>query len=69
MKRQIENNPRHLAVTACAAMLAMCSLQTALAADNTGTGDVNGDPAALADSNVFQLFSTGAALDLVRRPG
>ena len=66
MKRQIENNPRRLAATACAAMLAMCSLQTALAEDNTGTGDVNGDLAALADSNVFQLFSTGAGLDLVK---
>ena len=66
MKRQIGKNLRHVAATACAAMLAMCSLQTALAEDNTGTGDVNGDPAALADSNVFQLFSTGAGLELVK---
>ena len=60
MKRQIGNNLRRVAVTACAAMLAMCSVQTALAEDNTGTGDINGDSAALANSNVFQLFSTGA---------
>jgi len=44
----------------------MCSLQTAFAENNTGTGDVNGDPAALADSNVFQLFGTGAGLQLVK---
>ena len=60
MKRQIGKNLRHVAATACAAILAMCSFQTALAEDNTGTGDINGDPAALADSNVFQLSSTGA---------
>ena len=66
MKRQVGKNLRHVAATACAAMLAMCSLQTAFAEDNTGTGDVNGDPAALADSNVFQLSSTGAGLELVK---
>ena len=60
MKRQIGKNLRRLAVTACAAILAMCSFQTAFAEDNTGTGDINGDSAALANSNVFQLFSTGA---------
>jgi hypothetical protein len=32
----------------------------AQAADNTGTGDVAGDAAALADSNIFQLFATPA---------
>ena len=66
MKRQIGKNLRRLAVTACAAILAMSSIETALAVDNTGTGDVNGDGAALADSNVFQLFSTGAGLELVK---
>ena len=60
MKRQTSKNLRHVAATACAAILAMCSLQTALAADNTGTGDINGDSDALANSNVFQLLSTGA---------
>ncbi len=66
MKRQIGKNLRRLAVTACAATLAMCSLQTAFAEDNTGLGDINGDSAALANSNVFQLFSTGASLELVK---
>jgi len=60
MKRQVGKKLRRLAVTACAAILAMCSFQTAFAEDNTGTGDINGDSAALANSNVFQLFSTGA---------
>jgi len=66
MKRQIGRKLRRLAVTACAGVMAMCSLQTAFAENNTGTGDVNGDAAALADSNVFQLFSTGAGLALVK---
>ncbi|MBT8136317.1 MAG: hypothetical protein KJO54_04795 [Gammaproteobacteria bacterium] len=39
----------------------------ALAAPNQGTGDVAGDGAALVDSNVFNLLSTGAALTLVKR--
>ena len=60
MKRQIGKNLRHVAATACAAILAMCSLQTAFAENNIGLGDINGDSAALADSNVFQLSSTGA---------
>jgi uncharacterized repeat protein (TIGR01451 family) len=47
-------------------MLAMSSVPTAFAENNTGTGDINGDAAALADSNVFQLFSTGASLALVK---
>ena len=64
MKRQSRKNLRQLAVTACAATLAMCSLQTAIAEDNTGLGDINGDTNALANSNVFQLFSTGAGLAL-----
>ncbi len=38
----------------------------AQAADNTGTGDVAGDGASLADSNVFSLNSTGAGLALVK---
>jgi uncharacterized repeat protein (TIGR01451 family) len=66
MKRQIGKILRRLAVTACAAIMAIGSLPTAFAEDNTGTGDVNGDAAALADSNVFQLFSTGAGLALVK---
>jgi uncharacterized repeat protein (TIGR01451 family) len=66
MKRQIGKILRHLAVTACAAILAVGSSQTAFAENNTGLGDVNGDTNALADSNVFQLFSTGAGLALVK---
>ncbi len=60
MKRQTRKYLRRLAVTACAATLAMCSFQTAFAEDNIGLGDINGDSAALANSSVFQLFSTGA---------
>ena len=66
MKRQIGNNLRRLAVTACTAILAMGSLQTAFAEFNTGTGDVNGDTNALADSVAFELSSTGAGLQLVK---
>jgi len=66
MKRQIGKNLRRLAVTACAAILAMCSFQTALAEPNIGLGDINGDSAALADSNTFQLTSTGTGLELVK---
>jgi uncharacterized repeat protein (TIGR01451 family) len=66
MKRQIVKNLRHVAVVTFAAILAMASVQTAFAENNTGTGDVAGDPAALADSNVFVLNSTGAALALVK---
>ena len=64
MKRQLGKNLRRLAVTACAGVLAMCCVQTAFAENNTGLGDINGDPNALTDSNVFQLFSTGAGLEL-----
>ena len=66
MKRQIGKNLRRLAATACAAILAMSSIQSVFAENNTGTGDINGDSAALADSNVFQLSSTGAGLELVK---
>ncbi len=66
MKRQIAKNFRRLAVTTVAALLAAGGSTTAFAEDNTGTGDVAGDTNALADSNVFQLFSTGAGLALVK---
>lgn len=66
MKRQIGKNLRRLAVTAFAVLLAAGSWQTAFAEDNQGTGDVAGDTNALANSNVFQLFSTGAGLALVK---
>ncbi len=66
MKRQIGKNLRRLAVTACAAILAMSSFHTAFAENNIGLGDIDGDTNALADSNTFQLFSTGAGLALVK---
>ncbi len=66
MKRQIGKNLRRAAATACAAILAMCSFQTAFAENNIGLGDINGDSAALADSNTFQLSSTGDGLELVK---
>lgn len=63
MKRHV-TTLRHIAVL----MLGIFLIPgpAAQAADNTGTGDVAGDPAALVDSNIFQLFSTGAALTLVK---
>jgi uncharacterized repeat protein (TIGR01451 family) len=66
MKRQIGKTLRRLAVAAFATILAMGSMQPAFAENNTGTGDVAGDPAALTDSNVFVLNSTGATLALVK---
>ena len=66
MKRQIGKKLRHVAATACAAIVAVCSFQTAFAENNIGLGDVNGDTDALTDSNTFQLFSTGAGLALVK---
>lgn len=66
MKRQSGKKLRHLAVTVSAVLLCFGSVQPASAEDNTGTGDVAGDAAALVDSNTFQLFSTGAALTLVK---
>ncbi len=66
MKRQRRKNPRHLAATALAALLAMASVQTAFAEFNTGTGDVAGDNNALANSAPFELSSTGAGLQLVK---
>jgi uncharacterized repeat protein (TIGR01451 family) len=44
----------------------MSSFETVFAENNIGLGDINGDSAALADSNTFQLSSTGASLALVK---
>jgi len=66
MKRQFGKTLRHSAAATLAAVLALGGLNVAYAEDNTGTGDVAGDAAALVDSNTFQLFSTGAALTLVK---
>lgn len=64
MKRQFAKSLQHVAALLLGVLLILSSV--AQAADNTGTGDVAGDSAALGDSNVFQLFSTGAALTLVK---
>jgi len=64
MKRQYEKIPQHLAALVLGVLFTLGSV--AQAEDNTGTGDVAGDPAALVDSNIFQLFSTGATLTLVK---
>jgi hypothetical protein len=63
MKRQV-TTPQHFAALMLGVFLILSPL--AQAADNTGTGDVSGDTNALVDSNVFQLFTTGAALTLVK---
>ncbi len=44
----------------------LATAPAAMAADNTGTGDIAGDSGALTDSNTFTLNSTGAALALVK---
>jgi uncharacterized repeat protein (TIGR01451 family) len=64
MKRQFMQSMQHLAALMLGVLLILSP--AAQAADNTGTGDVAGDAAALGDSNVFQLFSTGAPLALVK---
>ncbi len=63
MKRQYGKITQHLAALMLGVLLILSPV--AQAADNTGIGDVAGDPAALVDSNVFQLFSSGA-LTLVK---
>ena len=64
MKRQFARTLQRIVALSLGVFLTLSHV--AQAADNTGTGDVAGDPAALVDSNVFQLFSTGAALTLVK---
>lgn len=64
MKRQFVRSMQQFAALVLGVLLILSP--AAQAADNTGTGDVAGDAAALADSNVFQLFSTGASLTLVK---
>jgi len=66
MKRQIGKNMRQLAATTLGAILVLGSTSVAYAENNTGTGDVAGDAAALTDSNTFVLNSTGATLTLVK---
>ena len=64
MKRQYGKAMQHIAALTLGVLLTLSHV--AQAEDNTGTGDVAGDTAALVDSNIFQLFSTGAALTLVK---
>ncbi len=64
MKRQFARTLQRIAALTLGVFLTLSHV--AQAADNTGTGDVAGDPAALVDSNVFSLLSTGAALTLVK---
>jgi hypothetical protein len=64
MKRQYGKNLQHIAALILGVLLTLGSV--AHAEDNTGTGDVAGDSAALVDSNIFQLFTTGATLTLVK---
>ena len=64
MKRQYGKIMQHIAALMLGVLLTLGSV--AQAEDNTGTGDVAGDPAALVDSNVFELFTTGATLTLVK---
>ena len=63
MKRQYRKLTQHIAALMLGVLLALGSV--AQAEDNTGIGDIAGDPAALGDSDVFQLFSSGA-LTLVK---
>ncbi len=63
MQRQIGKSLQHIAAFTLGVFLILSHV--AQAEDNTGIGDVAGDGAALGDSNVFQLFSSGA-LTLVK---
>ncbi len=56
MKRQFRKIMQRVAALMLGVFLILSPV--AQAADNTGTGDVAGDGAALGDSNIFQLFST-----------
>ena len=58
MKRQYGNITQRIAALMLGVLLTLGHV--AQAEDNTGTGDVAGDAAALADSNIFQLFATPA---------
>lgn len=64
MKRQYGNITQRVAALMLGVLLTLG--QVAQAEDNTGTGDVAGDIAALVDSNVFVLFSSGATMTLVK---
>ena len=63
MKRQYGKTLQRVAALSLGAFLILSPL--AQAAENTGIGDVAGDSAALGNSNVFELFSSGV-LTLVK---
>ncbi len=67
MKLQTNRTRRLIHAFLLTGLSALIVPGAALAAPNQGTGDVAGDPAALVDSNVFNLLSTGSALTLVKR--
>ena len=64
MKRQFGKTLQHIAALALGVFLTLGHV--AQAAPNQGIGDVGGDGAALGDSNVFNLSSTGSGLVLVK---
>lgn len=67
MKQRIFAMLRGTTAALATAVLTVGISVSAYAAPNQGTGDVAGDSAALVDSNVFNLLSTGSALTLVKR--
>ncbi len=64
MKRQFTTTLQRIAALSLGVFLTLSYV--AQAADNTGTGDIAGDSAALVDSNVFTLLSSGTTA-LVKR--
>jgi len=66
MKPKRFRNSVHFSVLIMTAVLAgmvLLTFRPAMAADNTGTGDIAGDGAALNNSNTFSLFSTTMSLN------
>jgi uncharacterized repeat protein (TIGR01451 family) len=54
---------RIIIMTAAFLGIVLLAAAPAMAADNTGTGDIGGDGASLNDSNTFSLFSTTMSLN------
>lgn len=66
MKLTLQSSARTLRTVLLGLLLCVATGTVAMAADNTGTGDIAGDAGALTDSNTFTLLSTGSALALVK---
>lgn len=66
MKHRLTHLASRVGMTLLAGAALMLGAHQARAADNVATGDVAGNGSALTDSAVFQLFSTGASLTLVK---